>query len=167
MNSGCLVKIRPLIISDLEEFTKWHGDDRVMRFLGMTQLTDDASRHLLESYLDDKNGVYFGIEYEDKLIGYTFLKNILKNHKVAREFGIVIGEPLYWDHGYGTEASRMIVEYGFKVLGLHRIELLVLDFNERAQRVYEKLGFAVEGRQRQARLVNNEWCDLIVMAKLN
>ena len=168
MLRGNFVTLRQLTISDLEHFTRWHSNEEVTRFLGMKPLSNESARNLLESYLDDRNGIYFGILVKDegKLIGYTYLSNILTSHKVARELGIVIGNPMYWNQGYGTEASRLIIDYGFNVLGLHRIELFVLDFNKRARRVYEKLGFVVEGTQRKARWVNNEWQDVIMMAKL-
>lgn len=49
---------------------------------------------------------------------------------------------------------------------LHRIELIVLDFNERARHMYRKTGFVEEGIQREARLVDNEWHDVILMGIL-
>lgn len=80
--------------------------------------------------------------------------------------GIVIGDKNLWGHGYGNEATKLILEYGFKHLKLHRIQLMVLDFNKRAQHLYKKLGFVVEGIQREARLVNGEWHDVILMGIL-
>jgi RimJ/RimL family protein N-acetyltransferase len=68
--------------------------------------------------------------------------------------------------GYGTEATRAVVDHGFAVLGLHRIELEVYAFNSRAQRVYEKCGFAVEGRRRDALRWEGTWYDAITMAVL-
>jgi RimJ/RimL family protein N-acetyltransferase len=54
------------------------------------------------------------------------------------------------DHGIGTEATRLTVQYGIETLGLHRIELSVYAFNPRANRVYEKVGFVVVGISRHA-----------------
>jgi len=53
------------------------------------------------------------------------------------------------DRGLGTEATRLIVGYGFEGLGLHRISLEVYSFNPRARRVYEKAGFQAEGILRE------------------
>lgn len=166
---GKLISLRPLTRSDRDEFSSWHGNPEVARLLGMSTLSKESSTSLLDSYLSDRHGVYFGIQLRDRgmLIGYTFLTRILKSHRVARELGIVIGDPQHWNHGYGTEASILLTDYGFKELGLHRIELLVLDLNERAQRVYEKIGFMVEGKQREARLIDGNWVDVLMMAKLS
>lgn len=66
--------------------------------------------------------------------------------------------------GLGTEATRLIVEHGFTVLGLHRITLEVYDFNPRARHVYEKVGFVHEGTGREALLFDDEWIDVHFMA---
>jgi len=62
--------------------------------------------------------------------------------------GIVIGERDYWNRGYGTDAMRLLVGYGFYELNLHRISLSLHSYNERARRVYEKIGFIYEGTRR-------------------
>ncbi|MER8091342.1 GNAT family protein [Streptomyces sp. NPDC087532] len=68
--------------------------------------------------------------------------------------------------GFGTEAARLIVGYGFEGLGLHRISLGVFAFNPRARRAYEKAGFVVEGVRRDALLYDGAWVDDIVMSIL-
>ena len=80
--------------------------------------------------------------------------------------GIVIGDKDPCGHGYGSEATKLMLEYGFRKLGLHRIELLVLDFNQRARYMYKKSGFAQEGTLREARLVDGNWHDIILMSVL-
>ncbi|MGV9347539.1 GNAT family N-acetyltransferase [Streptomyces spiralis] len=68
--------------------------------------------------------------------------------------------------GLGTEATRLIVGYGFERLGLHRISLEVYASNPRARRVYEKVGFLAEGVLRDALLWEGERVDAAVMAIL-
>ena len=70
------------------------------------------------------------------------------------------------NRGLGTEATRLIVGYGFECLGLHRISLEVYAFNPRAQRAYEKVGFVVEGRLREALWWQGTWVDAVVMSIL-
>jgi RimJ/RimL family protein N-acetyltransferase len=65
--------------------------------------------------------------------------------------------------GYGTEATRAVVEHAM-VAGLHRLELEVYGFNPRAQRAYERAGFVVEGRRRDALLWDGERVDAIMMS---
>ncbi|HUV35112.1 MAG TPA: GNAT family protein [Candidatus Desulfaltia sp.] len=151
----------------IELFTKWMGDPEVTRFLGMTPLSVEQARIYFES-ITAKQEEYFTIleKMSGRPIGYIFLTGILLSHRVAREMGIVIGEKDCWGRGYGSEATRLILEYGFGELGLYRIELLVLDFNVRAKNIYDKLGFIVEGVQRQARIVNGRRRDVFMMACL-
>ncbi len=62
--------------------------------------------------------------------------------------GISIGDREYWGRGYGTDAMRLIVQYGFIELNLRRISLGLHAYNERALKSYEKVGFKLEGRMR-------------------
>jgi RimJ/RimL family protein N-acetyltransferase len=71
------------------------------------------------------------------------------------------------DRGLGTEATRLIVGYGFERLGLHRISLEVYAFNPRARRAYEKVGFRPEGVLRESLRYNGEWVDATVMSILD
>ena len=80
-------------------------------------------------------------------------------------FRIFIG-PKGRDRGLGTEATRLIVGYGFEHLGLHRISLEVYAFNPRARRAYEKAGFRAEGVLRESLRYNGEWIDATVMSIL-
>lgn len=68
--------------------------------------------------------------------------------------------------GYGTEATKLMVDYGFEKLGLNRIELEVLDFNERAKHVYTSCGFVAEGRRREAFLIDGEYHDAVLKSVL-
>ncbi len=73
----------------------------------------------------------------------------------------------YLGQGYGTEATRAVIEYGLAVIGLHRIRLEVYAFNPRAQRVYEKCGFRVEGIEREALFWDGQWIDSMIMSVLS
>ena len=120
--NGERIYLRPLQESDLIEFCEWYSDDQVTKFLGMKPLSEEKAKAMLNQLLNDPNGVYFGIikKDEERIIGYVFLAHILKSHRVARELGIVIGNKNLWGHGYGREATNLLLEYGFKKLKLHR-----------------------------------------------
>jgi RimJ/RimL family protein N-acetyltransferase len=81
-------------------------------------------------------------------------------------FRIGLAGSAHFGRGYGTEATAAVVEHAFTALGVHRIELEVFAFNPRAQRVYEKVGFVVEGVRRDALRWDGEWVDVVVMAML-
>jgi RimJ/RimL family protein N-acetyltransferase len=80
-------------------------------------------------------------------------------------FRIFLG-PRGRDRGLGTEATRLIVGYGFESLGLHRISLEVYAFNPRARRAYEKAGFRPEGVLRESLRYDGRWIDATVMSAL-
>ena len=82
------------------------------------------------------------------------------------EFRIALASSEVFGRGYGTEATRAVVAHALDDLGLHRIGLEVFAFNPRAQRVYEKCGFTVEGRRRDALLWDGAWVDAVSMAIL-
>lgn len=69
--------------------------------------------------------------------------------------------------GIGTEATRLVVGYGFEQLGLHRVQLEVYGHNRRALHVYEKVGFVVEGVRREAQWRDGRWVDEVVMGLLD
>jgi RimJ/RimL family protein N-acetyltransferase len=83
---------------------------------------------------------------EDKLIGYIGLVPMWVPGDAWAM--IVIGERSYWDRGYGTDAMRLILQYGFLEANLRRITLGLHSYNERALRAYQKVGFKMEGTVR-------------------
>jgi RimJ/RimL family protein N-acetyltransferase len=82
-------------------------------------------------------------------------------------YRIALAGPHAYGRGYGTEVTRLVVDYALDTVGLHRIELEVYAHNPRAQRVYEKCGFRIEGRRRQALLWDGVRYDALVMGLLH
>ena len=104
----------------------------------------------------------------DKATGECVGEAVLNQWDPGNEscnFRILIG-PRGRDRGLGTEATRLIVGYGFERLGLHRISLEVYAFNPRARRAYEKAGFRAEGVLRESLRYNGEWVDATLMSIL-
>ena len=78
--------------------------------------------------------------------------------------GIIIGEKAYWGKGYGTDATRLLLEYTFTLLNLNSVMLGVFTrFNERAIACYRRVGFREIGRRRQARIIGGQKHDAILM----
>lgn len=61
--------------------------------------------------------------------------------------------------GFGSEAISLFVKYGFEKLSLHKIQLEVFSFNSRAEHVYVKNGFVLEGVRRQNYKLNDKYYD--------
>ncbi|PTA67647.1 GNAT family N-acetyltransferase [Deinococcus arcticus] len=93
---------------------------------------------------------------DDQYLGEVVL-NQLDTDNRSMNFRIALNSPAQRGRGYGTEATRAVVAYGFEQVGLHRISLGVYAFNPRAQRVYEKCGFLHEGTERDALYWQGEW----------
>lgn len=101
-----------------------------------------------------------------KPIGNTALENINLRDRTA-EFGIFIGESDLQGRGYGTEATRLMLDYAFTGLGLQNVMLRVWEYNFAGIRVYEKAGFREFGRRTKAHMMNGQWWDEIYMECLS
>jgi RimJ/RimL family protein N-acetyltransferase len=102
---------------------------------------------------------------DDAYLGEAVL-NQLDPGNASANFRIAVSGLANRGRGYGTQATRLVLGYAFETVGLHRVSLEVYSFNPRAQHVYEKCGFRVEGRQREALRWDGKWHDAIVMGIL-
>jgi hypothetical protein len=100
-----------------------------------------------------------------KAIGYLSLKSTSQPHHRNSTMSIQIC-PEEQRKGYGSEAIKWALEWGFMAAGLHRMRIGCFSFNEGARRLYEQLGFVLEGRNREAVWKNGAWYDIIDMGML-
>lgn len=107
----------------------------------------------------------FGIRENGRLVGTCQLHSIHSVHRSA-ELQIRIGDPEARGRGVGTAATTRLLEIAFHELGLHRVYLHVFATNQPARRLYERLGFRVEGVQREAAWIEGVWIDVVLMAIL-
>ncbi len=150
-------------------YQRWINDPVVVRTLGadLRPLLLEDEQQWYEQMVGKTNAAHFQVYVRAgwRPIGTAGINGIDHQHGVA-EFGIMIGEKDCWDQGYGTEATRLILDYAFNVLGLHNVMLSVYDYNRRGVRAYEKAGFKVIGRRRQALRLGHERHDVILMDAL-
>ncbi|KAK8061933.1 hypothetical protein PG994_008299 [Apiospora phragmitis] len=107
---------------------------------------------------DKKNG-----DSNSTPIGFLFLHKYISDttaHLRRTRISIQLAKP-YQGKGYGTEAIRWVLAWTFQWAGLHRVEIAAASYNERAVKLYTKLGFTMEGRQREAVFMNGEWYDIV------
>lgn len=102
---------------------------------------------------------------DHRVVGEVVLFALDADHD-AMEFRIALVGRQEFDHGYGTEATRLVRDFAFGPLGLRRLSLEVGASNARARRVYDRAGFVVEGVRRQVRIVDGTWDDVVDMAML-
>ena len=111
--------------------------------------------------------IHFAVDtVEGVHIGAIGLNNLHIRNKRAT-FGITIGDPKYWSHGYGTEAATLLIDYAFKKLKLHRLDLDVYNYNSRAIGLYKKLGFKKEAILREHNFYKGKYWDVLYMGLLN
>jgi len=96
-----------------------------------------------------------------RLVGFGGLHDI--SRALVGTLFVGIGEVSVRRKGYGTEATRLICEYGFFFRNLHSIKLEVHDYNASAKRIYQRLGFKIVGRLRGANLLNDRRYDEIIL----
>lgn len=132
------------MIDDAEMCLRWVSDPAVHVFLGLLEpaRTLEQERSWISSILIDKQHQRsFVIETEKgDPIGTCGLRAIDRENGTAL-FGIMIGEKRSWDQGYGTAATRALIEYAFQELDLREVRLSCHRENRRAIRCYEKAGF--------------------------
>lgn len=109
--------------------------------------------------------LHWMIEAEGRCIGTVRLHGLDEANRSAR-FAIGIFDPTMWGKGLGTEATRLVLEHAFDALALHRVDLRVLAFNERAIACYAKCGFVQEGMEREGVLIGDEWHSDVLMSLL-
>jgi RimJ/RimL family protein N-acetyltransferase len=171
--TGELVVLRPYREEDLPHLKEAVDDPEIGRLTGSVNSSDQV-----EEYPLDKLREWYATRNEqtdrldlmvvDRATGTCVGEVVLNNWDRGNEtcnFRIMLG-PSGQGRGLGTEATRLLLGYAFEHLPLHRIELEVYAFNPRARRAYEKAGFVVEGRRRDALLYDGERVDAIVMSVL-
>ncbi len=157
---------------DSGAFSRWSRDSEYWRLLASDppfMFSPQKSKEWLEKTLkeDEQNLFMFMIRRleDDRLIGEVGLDGVQWNHGDTF-IGIGLGEREFWGKGYGTDAMRVILRYAFNELNLHRVSLNVFEYNRRALRSYEKVGFKVEGRARKFLCRDGKRWDLIFMGIL-
>jgi RimJ/RimL family protein N-acetyltransferase len=123
--------------------------------------------HMAQSWVDYhlQEPLAFMIVHDGRLIGDIRLHS-MNDHDRRAALAVGLLDPDLLGQGIGTQAMRLILEYGFATLGLNRVTLRVVDYNARAIAAYKKLGFKHEGRERQSARVGETYHDDIIMGLL-
>jgi RimJ/RimL family protein N-acetyltransferase len=150
---GGRVWLTALSRTDAPTLARWEYDTEFLRLLDTNPArprSEDEISRWLDTMARSRDDFVFGIRLldTDELIGWAELDGVDWVHRTT-SIGIGIGNRSYWDHGYGTEALRLLLRFAFHELNLYRIYLTVFSYNLRALRVYEKLGFQREGCYRE------------------
>ena len=167
---GRLVRLRHHRPENLPAVKRWYTDVELAKLTRYQ--TRPMSKEEIEQFFrtrllsPDALAYAIHVRESDRLIGLTTFSALDADNGSAL-FHITIGERDAWGRGYGTEAAVLMLEHAFARLGLHRIALSVFSFNERAIRSYEKAGFRIEGRLREAIWRDGRYWDEVQMRALS
>jgi ribosomal-protein-alanine N-acetyltransferase len=163
--------LRPLTRSDAATVQQLAGDREVAGpTLGIPHPYPDG---FAEQWIEQHEALYLRqesltlaitLKHNAELVGAISLLQLSPLHQRA-ELGYWVGKH-HWSTGYCTEAAAALLRFGFDTLGLHRVESHCLRSNVRSTRVLLKLGFAVEGCQRQHLLRGERFEDLVMFGLL-
>jgi RimJ/RimL family protein N-acetyltransferase len=150
---GALVRLSSVSPDEMaKSFARWNGDTEIHRLADTdpAQLWSEKKikEHVEKQHEKDTRAYRFALHTlaDDKLIGII---GLVPNDTCEDAWlYIVIHERDYLSKGYGTDAMKLIMQYGFLELNLRRITLGLHGYNERAFKTYEKVGFKLEGRMR-------------------
>lgn len=163
---GDLVALGPIRRDLLPLYQRWVNDLGTMRTLGLPPLpmTSEKEQEWYDRMSKAEDDVPFTIYERETLrpIGNTGLHGLDHRNRRAT-FGILIGEPECRGKGYGTETTRLMLDYAFTALGLHNVMLTVYEYNAAGIRAYEKAGFEEFGRRRQCRAMGGRLWDEVYM----
>ena len=168
---GERVRLRPVLEDDLPTLAQWEMDlgRSVMLLERVAPPSEAAARERLAKWSanegDDLGFTIVALDGPQPLVGHIIVFGIRAKDRLAT-IGIALGRE-YTGRGYGTDAMRIIVGYGFRELGLHRIQLSVAQYNPAGIRAYEKAGFVEEGRRRESVWHDGRWYDEIQMSILD
>ena len=166
---GDRVGFKTLHKDDATAAVPWFQNIELITYLsgrGRPETVESEQAWFERALKNEEGDLHFAIYLlkGDRYIGGISLFDIKPlNHATL---GVCIGDPAYWNRGYGAEGVRLMVEYGFFFLNLYNIRLGVFEYNERGRRAYLKAGFREVGRFRGTRLVGGKryddvWMDIV------
>jgi RimJ/RimL family protein N-acetyltransferase len=165
---GERVRLRGVRDDDLPTLARWEMDPGRMATLSnwVAPPSEAAAKERIAKWsANEHDNLGFAIETLDDppvLVGNIGIWGTRPKDRCAT-LGIALGRK-YIGRGYGTDAMRIVVDYGFREMGLHRIQLGVAPFNPAGIRAYEKAGFVEEGRLRESVLHDGRWYDEVLMS---
>jgi RimJ/RimL family protein N-acetyltransferase len=164
---GRLVVLRRHRPDNIIAFRRWYADPevaRLTRYQATNPATEEIDRFFYARIVGpDAFAMAIHVRETDRLIGSCAFSQ-LDGDNGSTLYHITIGEHDAWGRGYGTEATQLMLDHAFTRLGLHRVGLTVFEYNARAIRSYEKCGYVVEGRSREAVFRDGRYWDEIHMS---
>lgn len=174
---GSHVVLRPFQVKDITRMLEILSEPDVRRLTGSVSSDEEAGLPIPEEDREritkwygsrneqtDRLDLAVVVKETGRLVGEVVL-NEYDEESGNVNFRILIGEEGR-NRGFGSEATELVLRYGFEVLKLHKIGLEVFSFNPRAEHVYRKYGFVLEGIKREDFMYNDEYFDTLIFGML-
>lgn len=162
------VRLRPFRPSDVAERLALGRSPEIVRSFGgdpdaLRPFGENEARAWVERNL--AHPLCWAVDLEGRLLGEARLDGLDRHDRRAR-LATGLYDVSQLGKGLGREVIRLVLSYAFGTLRLHRVDLRVLEYNERAIRCYRACGFIEEGRERESARVGKNWHDDIIMGVL-
>lgn len=156
--------LSPMSTEDIPQYTEWLNDLRTVINLGFADqvLSLEKEKEAFENLQKGRYNFAVVRLEDDQLIGNCGLFDVDQINRNGT-VGLFIGNPAERGKGYGTEILQLILDFGFNIINLHNIMLVVSAYNEAGVRCYQKAGFKEIGRRRECRTVAGRKYDEIYM----
>ena len=164
-----MIRLRPFTPADAPRMAILANNEKISRNLRDAfphPYTLQDAEKFIEKAISRNPVTVFAIEWNGEYVGNIGLAPGTEVSRLSAEIGYFIGEP-YWNKGIATAAVNLIVEYGFKVLGLVRIHTGIFEYNPASMRVLEKCGFEREGVFKKAVIKNGKIWDEVRYSKIS
>ncbi len=151
-----------------ESYLQWMNDMEVCKFLETSIPYSEVELQNFVNQMIAKKVLFWVItlKHDGSHIGNIKIDPVNKKNLIG-EYGILMGDRNNWGKGFAREASRSVISYCFDTLNLRKITLGVIKDNIAAVKLYESLGFEVEGVYRMHGKYDGKYCDAIRMALFN
>lgn len=161
--------IRPTLFKDISLFAEWEKRPEVNRFFAIND--DKSYEETVTDFIrgkDDPTKLFLTITHKpsNEPIGRVILTRIDKEYDSMDITKIYIADSKNRNKGYGTEALRVLLEYGFVQMHMERITIDHFLANKEAAYLYDKLGFQPEGIMRNACKKNGKYYDLRLLSMI-
>lgn len=161
------VMMRAIEADDLAFLAECRNAPETWKYLGNIDFANEERQRawLHSSSLDKTKAYYVLCKLDGTRIGFVRMDEIDFVNRSIRVGGDI--HPAHRKLGYGTAMYRLILKYTFDYLNMHRVWLMLIGYNQVAFSLYKKMGFRVEGKQREGIYRDGEYHDYFLMSILD
>ncbi len=165
---GERIGLRTIKKSDLEYLEVLFSDRETAALIGeIYPMTEKNLQDFYDKCQDEKDRIWFVIvdKKSGKIIGETGFLRIFMPWRRA-DFSLIIWDKDFHGEGYGEETARLMLDYGFNTLNLHRLAVGVVGINRAALKFWKKIGFVEEGREIEGFFLEGAYSDFVMLSLL-